>query len=80
METRANDVFGLVFQNDRGKLAALWTSHKNGTVEVKIPDAVSLQFYNMFGESATNVRREGGSCYISLAGDGGPVYMKYNNQ
>ncbi|MDP2914152.1 MAG: cellulase family glycosylhydrolase [Candidatus Aminicenantes bacterium] len=77
VETRANDVYGLVFQNERGRLAALWTSHARGSVEVKIPDSNSYRFFNLFGDSVTPVKRENGFCFLSLNGENGPVYVKY---
>lgn len=77
VDTRADDVYGLVFQNKRGRLAALWTSHARGSVEVKIPDSASYRFFNMFGESATPLKRENGFCFLSLDGESGPVYVKY---
>jgi hypothetical protein len=77
VDTRANDVYGLELQNERGRLAALWTSHARGSVEVKIPDSASYRFFNMFGESVTPIKRENGFCFLSLNGENGPVYVKY---
>ena len=77
VDTRANDVYGLVLQNERGRLAALWTSHARGSVEVKIPDSASYRFFNMFGESVTPLKRENGFCFLSLNGESGPIYVKY---
>ncbi|MEW5900709.1 MAG: cellulase family glycosylhydrolase [Acidobacteriota bacterium] len=76
VETRSNDVYGLVFGNDRGRLAALWTARKRGKADITIPDSAALQFYDMFGEPLTSVRREGGFCFISLESEKGPVYVK----
>lgn len=76
VETRAGDVYGLVFHNASGQLAALWTS-RTSAFEVKIPDNAAFRFYNMYGDTVTPARREGGFCSLSLDGERGPVYVKY---
>jgi hypothetical protein len=76
VKTKTNDVFGLIFWNAGGRLAALWTSRKKGSVDIRIPDAAALRFYDMFGQTLTSVRREQGFCYFALEADKGPIYVK----
>jgi hypothetical protein len=75
VDTGNNNVFGLVFGNSGGRLAALWTSRKRGSVEVRIPDTSTLHFYDLFGEPLSSVRREQGFCYVTLEGNKGPIYI-----
>jgi len=77
VDTRTNNIYGLVFRNASGQLAALWTSRTRSAVEVKIPDNAGYKFYDMYGAALTPAKREGGYCYLALHGDAGPVYVKY---
>jgi len=78
VDTKAEDIYGLVFKNASGQLAALWTSREKAAAEIRIPDDAAYKFYDMYGRQAalTPVKREGGYCYLALQGDAGPVYVK----
>jgi hypothetical protein len=76
VNTKVNDVYGLVFQNDRGRLAVLWTDHKKGKVDVRMLSESSLQFFDVFGQPMTSIKKESGYCFFSLEGEKGPVYIK----
>jgi hypothetical protein len=76
VNTRVSNVYGLVFQNGRGRLAVLWTGHKRGGVDVRMPAGSSPQFFDMFGRAMTSVRVENGYCFFSLEGTKGPLYVK----
>jgi hypothetical protein len=76
VNTRVSNVYGLVFRNARGRLAVLWTGHKRGSVDVRIPAGGSPQFFDMLGRAMTSVRIENGYGFFSLEGEKGPVYVK----
>jgi len=76
VDARANEVYGVVFWNKKGLLAALWTSRTGGAVEIKIPDSAGLRIYDMFGEPVKPVKRQGGFCHLALEEQNGPVYVK----
>ncbi len=76
VDTGGGNVYGLVFQNDRGRLGVIWTDHKRGSVNVRIPAACGPNFFDMFGQPLTSLRAKGGFYFLSLEGEKGPVYIK----